>query len=162
MTTKQTWFITGAGRGMGVDIARAALHAGHAVVATGRDPAKVSAAIGPAEDLLPVELDITDPGFFRTDLLTDTSTVWPEPTIDDYADRTRQTIGAWRSMSGQQGGDPAKLARGLVGLAGQAEPPLRWVAGADAVAAVEQKAQLLLAQLDAHRALSSSLDHTDV
>jgi NAD(P)-dependent dehydrogenase (short-subunit alcohol dehydrogenase family) len=30
----KVWFITGAGRGMGVDIARAALAAGHAVVAT--------------------------------------------------------------------------------------------------------------------------------
>jgi NAD(P)-dependent dehydrogenase (short-subunit alcohol dehydrogenase family) len=36
--TKKTWFITGAGRGMGGDFAKAALAAGHAVVATGRDP----------------------------------------------------------------------------------------------------------------------------
>ena len=35
---KKTWFITGAGRGMGVDIAKAALAAGHDVVATGRNP----------------------------------------------------------------------------------------------------------------------------
>ena len=40
---------------------------------------------------------------------------------------------------------------------GQEQPPLRWVAGADAVAAVEQKANELLAQVDAHRDLSSSL-----
>jgi NAD(P)-dependent dehydrogenase (short-subunit alcohol dehydrogenase family) len=33
----KVWFITGAGRGMGVDIARAALAAGHQVVATARD-----------------------------------------------------------------------------------------------------------------------------
>jgi NAD(P)-dependent dehydrogenase (short-subunit alcohol dehydrogenase family) len=37
MTEKKTWFITGAGRGMGVDFARTALAAGHAVVATGRN-----------------------------------------------------------------------------------------------------------------------------
>ena len=37
MTDKKVWFITGAGRGMGVDIAKAALAAGHAVVATGRN-----------------------------------------------------------------------------------------------------------------------------
>ena len=59
---QQTWFITGAGRGMGVDIAQAALAAGHAVVATGRDPDKVAAAIGAHDDLLTVALDITDPG----------------------------------------------------------------------------------------------------
>ena len=37
MTVKKVWFITGAGRGMGVDIAKAALADGHAVVATGRN-----------------------------------------------------------------------------------------------------------------------------
>jgi hypothetical protein len=39
---------------------------------------------------------------------------------------------------------------------------VRWVAGADAVAGVEQKAKDLLAQVDAHRGLSSSLAHDDV
>jgi hypothetical protein len=62
-------------------------------------------------------------------------------------------------MNGQQGGDPAKLARALVQLTASAEPPLRWAAGADAVAAFEQKAHLLLAQADAHRDLSSQLAH---
>ena len=61
MADKQVWLITGAGRGMGVDIARAALAAGHAVVATGRNPEKVTQAIGAAEDLLAVQLDVTDP-----------------------------------------------------------------------------------------------------
>jgi hypothetical protein len=42
------------------------------------------------------------------------------------------------------------------------EPPLRWVAGADAVERVEAKARLLLDQVDAHRELSSSLAHDDV
>ena len=59
--TQQTWLITGAGRGMGVDIARAALAAGHAVVATGRNPDKVAATIGARDNLLTVALDITDP-----------------------------------------------------------------------------------------------------
>ena len=40
-TNKRVWFITGAGRGMGIDIANAALAAGHAVVATGRNAQKV-------------------------------------------------------------------------------------------------------------------------
>jgi NAD(P)-dependent dehydrogenase (short-subunit alcohol dehydrogenase family) len=280
MADKKVWFVTGAGRGMGVDIARAALAAGHAVVATGRSPEKVGAAVGAAEDLLAVRLDITEPadaeaavqaaverfgridvlvnnagnfyagfyeeippedfraqvetnlfgplnvtravlpvmraqrsglvvtlssiagmigaefnsayaaskfalegwmesltpevapfgirtmlvepGFFRTELLEDASTTWPEPSIDDYAERTRQTVVAWQGMNGKQGGDPAKLATALVNLAGRDEPPLRWVAGADAVEAVEQKARALLAQVDTHRELSSSLAHDDV
>jgi NAD(P)-dependent dehydrogenase (short-subunit alcohol dehydrogenase family) len=279
MTDKKIWFITGAGRGMGVNIAQAALAAGHSVVATGRDAARVAEAVGAAGDLLAVKLDITDPadaeaavqvaverfgridvlvnnagnfyagffeeipaqdfraqietnlfgplnvtravlpvmraqrsglvvtmsstagivgqefvsayaaskfglegwiesltpevapydirtmlvepGFFRTDLLEDTSTIWPEPAIDDYAERTRQTIAAWKGMSGKQGGDPTKLADALVQLVDQDEPPARWAAGADAVETVEHKAKTLLAQVDAHRNLSSSLAYDD-
>jgi NAD(P)-dependent dehydrogenase (short-subunit alcohol dehydrogenase family) len=279
MTDKNVWFVTGAGRGMGVDIVKAALTAGHAVVATGRDPDAVRQALGEADDLLVVELDVTrldnavaavaaaverfgqvdvlvnnagnfyagffeelspadfraqietnlfgpvnvaravlpvmrarrrglivtisstggisgqafvsaysaakfgvegwmeslapevapfgihtmlvEPGFFRTELLTEASTKYPEPSIDDYAEKTRQTVAAWKGMSGLQGGDPAKLAKALVQLASQAEPPLRWAAGADAVATFEQKARDLLAQANAHRELSSSLAHDD-
>ncbi|MFK4444927.1 NAD(P)-dependent dehydrogenase (short-subunit alcohol dehydrogenase family) [Caballeronia udeis] len=61
MTDKTVWAITGAGRGLGLDITRAALAAGHAVVATGRDPEKVTAAIGDHEDLLVTTLDVTRP-----------------------------------------------------------------------------------------------------
>ena len=60
MTDKKVWFITGAGRGMGIDIAKAALAAGHAVVATGRDANRVRNAIGEHENLLAITLDITD------------------------------------------------------------------------------------------------------
>jgi hypothetical protein len=60
-------------------------------------------------------------------------------------------------MSGQQNNDPAKLAKALVTIADEDPPPLRWVAGADAVATVEQKAHDLLAQVNAYRDLSSSL-----
>jgi len=277
MTEKKVWFVTGAGRGMGVDIPRAALAAGHAVVATGRDPERVSAALGPHEDLLVVKLDVTsladakdatraavdrfgridvlvnnagnfyagffeeirpadfraqvettlfgpinltravlpvmraqrsglvvvisstagimggefltayaaskfgvegwiesltpevapfgirtmlvEPGFFRTELLTPQSTSYAESSIDDYGERTQQTVAAWSGMNGLQGGDPAKLADALVQLAGQDEPPLRWAAGADAEGTFERKAQNLLAQAGAHRDLSSKLAH---
>jgi NAD(P)-dependent dehydrogenase (short-subunit alcohol dehydrogenase family) len=104
---------------------------------------------------------LVEPGFFRTELLTPESTNYAEPSIDDYAERTRQTVTAWNGMNGQQGGDPAKLAQVLVQLATQEQPPVRWVAGADAVQGVEQKAKDLLAQVDAHRKLSSSLAHDD-
>src|SRR5881394_478629 len=62
MTDKNVWFVTGAGRGMGVDIAKAALAAGHAVVATGRNTNLVAKALGAADDLLIVKLDVTRPG----------------------------------------------------------------------------------------------------
>ncbi|MFL6256799.1 MAG: SDR family NAD(P)-dependent oxidoreductase, partial [Pyrinomonadaceae bacterium] len=104
---------------------------------------------------------LVEPGFFRTELLTEESTNYPEPSIDDYAEKTRQTVTAWKGMNGLQGGDPAKLAKALIQLASRDEPPLRWAAGADAVQAVEQKAKDLLAQADAYRELSSSLAHDD-
>jgi NAD(P)-dependent dehydrogenase (short-subunit alcohol dehydrogenase family) len=59
MADKRVWFITGTSRGMGVDMAQAALAASHAVVATGRNTEAVADAIGEADDLLVVELDIT-------------------------------------------------------------------------------------------------------
>src|SRR4051794_32038453 len=61
MADNKVWLVTGAGRGMGIDIATAALAAGYSVVAPGRDPEKVTQAVGAADDLLAVKLDITDP-----------------------------------------------------------------------------------------------------
>ena len=104
---------------------------------------------------------IVEPGFFRTELLTPESTTFGELSIDDY-DQARAHINTfWASMNGKQAGDPAKLARALVQLAESTEPPLRWAAGEDVVEGVEDKARLLLAQVDAHRELSTSLAHED-
>jgi hypothetical protein len=102
---------------------------------------------------------VVEPGFFRTDLLTPESTSYAESSIDDYTERTKQTVEAWNGMNGRQGGDPAKLATALIGLVTSEDPPVRWVAGADAVAGVEQKADDLLAQVHAHHDLSISLSH---
>ncbi len=104
---------------------------------------------------------LVEPGFFRTDLLTPESTSYAEPTIDDYIERTKQTVTAWNGMNGQQGGDPAKLAAALVQLLGSDEPPSRWAAGVDAVGVLEQKGRTLLKQADAYRRLASSLAHDD-
>jgi len=56
------------------------------------------------------------------------STTFAELSIDDYADRTAETIPEWEAMNGSQAGDPAKLARALVKLADGDDPPLRWIA----------------------------------
>ncbi|MFC9914973.1 SDR family oxidoreductase [Streptomyces sp. NPDC127197] len=273
-------FVTGAGRGLGTDIVREALAAGHQVVATGRRPEEVEKTLGgPQDNLLVTKLDVTsledaqaaaqaavdrfgridvlinnagnffagyfeeispehmrqqietnlfgpmnvtravlpvmrrqrdghvitisslagqvgteftsayaaskfavegwmealhhdikpygirttivEPGYFRTELLVDASTTWPEPTIDDYAERTTATVEAWKSINGQQPGDPAKLAHALLTLAGQAQPPLRFVAGADAIEGVSAKARELLAQAEASRELGGNLGHDD-
>jgi NAD(P)-dependent dehydrogenase (short-subunit alcohol dehydrogenase family) len=104
---------------------------------------------------------LVEPGFFRTELLSRDSTTYAKSSINDYAERTRETVAAWSSMNGKQGGDPTKLANALVQLAGLEQPPARFAAGADAVSTFESKANTLLAQADAHRNLSSSLSYDD-
>ena len=59
MENEKVWLITGAGRGMGLDITKAALAAGHKVVATGRNAEKVAQAAGNSEKLLVIKLDVT-------------------------------------------------------------------------------------------------------
>jgi NAD(P)-dependent dehydrogenase (short-subunit alcohol dehydrogenase family) len=109
-----------------------------------------------------ISTTIVEPGFFRTELLEPASTTYAELSIEDYAQRSAETEAAWQGMNGQQAGDAAKLAQALITIADQEEPPLRWVAGADAVAAAEQKAHDLIAQIDAYRELSTNLAHDDV
>ncbi|MGO4647337.1 SDR family oxidoreductase [Nocardia sp. 2YAB30] len=108
-----------------------------------------------------IRTTIVEPGFFRTELLVDSSTTWPELSIDDYAERTTSTIEPWKSMNGQQTGDPAKLAHALLAIADQDEPPLRFVAGADAIEVVQAKAKELLAQAQASRKLGENLAYAD-
>ncbi|HYF68793.1 MAG TPA: SDR family oxidoreductase [Ohtaekwangia sp.] len=271
----KVWLITGAGRGLGLHIAKAALAAGHKVVATGRNPERVKQALGSADNLLVVKLDIlkltdaqsaieetvkqfgkvdvlvnnaanfyagyfeeqtpdeislqlntsligpmnvtraalpvmrkqrsghiitisslagfvgvefgsayaaskfgiegwmqslqpevkpfginttiVNPGFFRTELLTDDSTQYAVNLIDDYKERRIQQMEFWKGANGKQPGDPKKLAGALVEIASQQEPPLRFVAGADAIAGAENAASLLQQQASAFRELSSSL-----
>src|SRR4051794_4189094 len=57
--SKKVWLITGATRGMGVQFVKAALAAGHAVVASGRDANRVTSAVGESSELLAVKLDVT-------------------------------------------------------------------------------------------------------
>jgi NAD(P)-dependent dehydrogenase (short-subunit alcohol dehydrogenase family) len=271
----KVWFITGAGRGMGVDIAKAALAAGHNVVATGRKSDKVAEALGNSANLLIVKLDVTkpadaesavkaaldkygrvdvlvnnaanfyagffeeltpeqmerqlstsligpmnvtravlpvmrkqrsgliitisstagligfefgtayaaskfglegwmqslqaevepfgidtitvNPGFFRTELLTEESTNFAERTIDDYNERRVKQMEFWKGYNGQQSGDPAKLAQALITISSQDKPPRRFMAGTDAVETAEKVAATLQQQTDAYRELSSSL-----
>ena len=273
--SSNVWFITGAGRGLGLDIAKAALAAGHQVVATGRNPEKVAKAVGDSENLLVVKLDVTsaadaeaaaqatlerfgridvlvnnaasfyagyfeeltpeqmqlqlstslvgpmnvtraflpamrkqrsgrvisisstagitgfefnsaysaskfgldgwmealsaevapfgiqtmivNPGFFRTELLTDASTNYADPAVEDYAERRSLQIAFYKAQNGKQGGDPAKLAQALLTLTQEDQLPLRFLAGADAIDIAEKKIASLQQQIDAHRELSSSL-----
>jgi NADP-dependent 3-hydroxy acid dehydrogenase YdfG len=88
MTDEKVWLVTGAGRGMGVDMANAALDTGYAVVATGRNLDTVKQAVGDHGDLLVVALDVTSPESANAAALEPASMTWAELSIDDYAERT--------------------------------------------------------------------------
>ena len=100
---------------------------------------------------------VVNPGFFRTELLTEQSTNYAEPSVRDYDERRAKQLEFWKAQNGQQSGDPAKLARALITIASQEPPPRRFIAGADAIATAEQKVADLKAQIDANRDLSTSL-----
>jgi NAD(P)-dependent dehydrogenase (short-subunit alcohol dehydrogenase family) len=100
---------------------------------------------------------IVNPGFFRTELLTEQSTNYAAPSIEDYAERRAKQLEFWKAQNGRQTGDPAKLARALIIIASQEPPPRRFIAGADAIATAEQRVADLKAQIDALRDLSTSL-----
>jgi NAD(P)-dependent dehydrogenase (short-subunit alcohol dehydrogenase family) len=100
---------------------------------------------------------VVNPGFFRTELLTEQSTNYAEPSISDYGERRIKQLEFWKAQNGKQGGDPAKLARALVTIVEQEQPPFRFIAGADSIATAEQKIAKLQQQLASFRALSTSL-----
>jgi NAD(P)-dependent dehydrogenase (short-subunit alcohol dehydrogenase family) len=104
-----------------------------------------------------IHTTVVNPGFFRTELLTEQSTQYAEPSIEDYASRREPLQAYWKSQNGKQSGDPKKLANALVTIAARKSPPRRFIAGADAVAGAEQKSADLKAQIDAERTLSLSL-----
>jgi NAD(P)-dependent dehydrogenase (short-subunit alcohol dehydrogenase family) len=104
-----------------------------------------------------IHTTVVEPGFFRTALLTPTSTIWAENQVEDYAAKNAELRPFWKSMDGKQGGDPAKLASGLIKIASENTPPKRWLAGADAIATAEQKVTDFQKQINAYRDLSSSL-----
>jgi len=104
-----------------------------------------------------IDTTIVNPGFFRTDLLSDKSTAFAPRSIEDYDERRKQQLAWWTTQGGQQTGDPAKLARALIKIASGKKSPRRFIAGADAVGLVKQRAADLLAQSDAYPELSTGL-----
>lgn len=108
-----------------------------------------------------IRTTIVEPGFFRTELLVDASTSWAELSIDDYAEWTKSTKAMWQSMNGRQAGDPVKLADALLKVVDLEEPPLRFVAGDDAIPTAEAKGKEITEQAGASRALGSGLAHGD-
>ena len=108
-----------------------------------------------------IHTTVVNPGFFRTELLTEESTHFADITIAEYNERRAKQMEFWKGYNGQQSGDPAKLARALITISNEEKPPLRFIAGADAVTTADQVSATLKQQTDAYRALSGSLAFDD-
>src|SRR5260370_19078674 len=91
-----------------------------------------------------------NPGFFRTELLTEESTNFAERTIEDYNERRAKQMEFWKGYNGEQSGDPAKLAHALITISSQEKPPRRFIAVADAVDTAAQLAATLQQQTDTY------------
>jgi hypothetical protein len=104
-----------------------------------------------------IHTTVVEPDFFRTGLLTPASTIWAEKQLEDYAAKNAELRPFWKSMNGKQRGDPAKLAAAIIKVANENEPPIRWLAGADAIETAEKKLAEFQKQINAYRDLSSSL-----
>jgi NAD(P)-dependent dehydrogenase (short-subunit alcohol dehydrogenase family) len=104
-----------------------------------------------------INTTIVNPGFFRTELLTEQSTKYADNPIADYNEKREQLMQFWKGANGQQPGDPAKLAQALIEISNEEKPPVRFLAGADAVDTAEQVSSALHRQANAYRALSSSM-----
>jgi hypothetical protein len=89
-------------------------------------------------------------------LLTEQLTKYADNPIADYNERREQQMAFWKGANGQSG-DPAKLAKALITIANEGRPPLRFLAGADAVDTAEQVSSTLHAQANAYRELSGSM-----
>jgi NAD(P)-dependent dehydrogenase (short-subunit alcohol dehydrogenase family) len=106
---------------------------------------------------LGIRVTIVEPGYFRTELLAPEALQYAATEIEDYS----ETAGAVRrsvpTMHGKQAGDPRKLALALLRIVNSSNPPLRFLAGSDAVAVFEQKLLQARIDLDSWRDLSVSL-----
>jgi NAD(P)-dependent dehydrogenase (short-subunit alcohol dehydrogenase family) len=120
------------------------------------------AALAPEVEPFGIHTTIVNPGFFRTSLLTNESTNYAAPSIEDYAERNAAQREFWEGANGQQSGDPAKLARALLTIAGEDQPPRRFIAGADAIETAEHVSATLQQEVKAFRELSSSLALAEV
>jgi NAD(P)-dependent dehydrogenase (short-subunit alcohol dehydrogenase family) len=103
-----------------------------------------------------IKLTIVEPGAFRTDFLDDRSLKRGTHDLSDYADFRATANAVFQARNHNQVGDPDKLGRALVQLAVDGDPPLRFVAGADALKVVDDKLADVAREVDRWRDLSLS------
>lgn len=105
-----------------------------------------------------IKVTIVEPGFFRTDFLDQKSVQYGSRKIADYAEFSSNSRSAYESYNHKQPGDPAKLGRAIVELAGMQQPPLHFVAGTDAVDFATKAFERRRAEIDTYAGLSVTTD----
>jgi len=103
-----------------------------------------------------IKLTIVEPGAFRTDFLDDRSLKRGTHDLSDYADFRATADAVFQARNHNQVGDPDKLGHALVQLAGDSDPPLRFIAGADALKVVDDKLADVAREVERWRELSLS------
>ncbi|MGU3472564.1 SDR family oxidoreductase [Paenibacillus sp. D51F] len=100
-----------------------------------------------------IQVLLVEPGPFRTDFTNKQSSAkFSDLQIDDYSAQRNSMHDFY--FEGEQFGDPAKLAKALMRVAGDANPPFRWLAGKGMVDAVIQHYQRRLAEYESWRVVS--------
>jgi NAD(P)-dependent dehydrogenase (short-subunit alcohol dehydrogenase family) len=110
---------------------------------------------------LGIRVTIVEPGYFRTELLAPEALQYAATEIDDYAETAGLVRRSVPAMHGKQAGDPRKLALALLRIVNSSDPPLRFLAGSDAVGVFEQKLEQARTDLDRWRELSISLAYDE-
>lgn len=103
-----------------------------------------------------IKVTVVEPGFFRTDLLSEANAKWAGKRIDDYAATEVSAREMWSPYAGTQPNDPGKLGEILVTLAGMETPPRIFAAGPDAIEAVGAAVEARLKAVHALEVLSKS------
>lgn len=119
-----------------------------------------SESLAPEVEPFGIHVTIVEPGFFRTDFLDRSSVRYGRRAIADYAAFSADTRSTYQAHNHRQAGDPAKLGAALVELASLSEPPLRYVAGSDAVDAILGSLAERQGEIERWRRLSVATDGT--
>lgn len=112
-----------------------------------------------ADEVAPLGIHVTaiEPGFFRTEFLSNSSAHYGEKKIEDYADYgdARELLA---SADGQQQGDPAKLAQVVCQVVEMENPPRQLLIGNDAISFVMPSLEARIKEIREFAVLSNTTD----
>jgi short-subunit dehydrogenase len=103
-----------------------------------------------------IKVTIVEPGYFRTNFLSEGSLIVPKNPIDAYQNvRDSQNLHQ-NQMDQQQAGDPEKAAAAMIKIANQPDAPLNLFLGEDAYQLAHQKIASVQKDLETWKELTTS------